>query len=117
MEIRSNIITSIYFVHYFPSVHFVWQTLRSELDAKQTLVLTLAETVYHLCLNDDRPEVAGARDRSRVVSQRLQSLLLLTDAYIESLESKLDVKVGVSVSCCNVSFNNFCYALHSHTSG
>lgn len=75
------------------------QDLRSELEENQSAVMTLRETADQLLVSGELPEMSSARDKTHIISNRLRSLLHLTAAYIESLETKLGVKVDTS-SCC-----------------
>ena len=75
------------------------QDLRSELEENQSAVMTLRETADQLLVSGELPEMSSARDKTHIISNRLRSLLHLTAAYIESLETKLGIKVNTS-SCC-----------------
>lgn len=71
-----------------------WQELQRELEANQGEVLTLRETAEQLLVSGESPEMAAARDKTRIIANRLRTLLHLTSSYIESLETKLGVKVN-----------------------
>ncbi|XP_076464753.1 nesprin-1-like [Babylonia areolata] len=70
----------------------ILQDLRSELEGNQSAVLSLRETADQLLVSGDLPEMSSARDKTHIISNRLNSLLHLTNAYLQSLESKLRVK-------------------------
>jgi hypothetical protein len=78
------------------NVCVVYQELRSELERNQGAVMSLKETADQLLASGEVPEMSSARDKTHIISNRLRSLLHLTAAYIESLETKLGLKVSGS---------------------
>ncbi|KAL8590281.1 hypothetical protein ACOMHN_006397 [Nucella lapillus] len=72
----------------------ILQDLRSELESNQPAVLSLRETADQLLVSGDLPEMSAARDKTHVISSRLNSLLHLTNAYLQSLEARLTAKSG-----------------------
>ena len=64
--------------------------------------MTLRETADQLLVSGELPEMSSARDKTHIISNRLRSLLHLTAAYIESLETKLGIKVDTSSCCLNL---------------
>ncbi|KAK6181522.1 hypothetical protein SNE40_009358 [Patella caerulea] len=67
------------------------KNLRGELEKKQDKALTLKETADQLLLNSDSTEMVNARDKTHVIANRLRALLRLSNSYISSLESKLEL--------------------------
>ncbi|XP_025103988.1 nesprin-1-like isoform X2 [Pomacea canaliculata] len=74
------------------SKYMTLKELQRELEANQGEVLTLRETAEQLLVSGESPEMAAARDKTRIIANRLRTLLHLTSSYIESLETKLGVK-------------------------
>ena len=72
------------------------QDLRSELEGNQSAVTSLRETADQLLMSNDMPQMSAARDKTHTISNRLRSLLHLTNSYIESLETKLGMKVKMA---------------------